>query len=103
MSIGLGPIIVIILRLIAPFYIFKKPLLGGLICMTLDALDVIIVAIIGGTMDGYYHNLDKVLDTYYLYFEFLVSFDWENKLAKKTSIFLFAYRVTGVILYEITK
>jgi hypothetical protein len=99
----MGVIVVIILRLIAPGIILKWPLFGGLFCMILDALDVVILDLIGTGGFSNYHSTDKYLDMVYLTTEFYVSLGWKNKLAKKTSIFLFGYRTIGVILFEITQ
>jgi len=54
----------------------------------LDAVDVNIVRIMGGTFPNY-QQLDKYLDTYYLFFEFVVSLGWDHRLAKQTSVLLF--------------
>ena len=69
--------------------------------MLLDAVDANIVHITGGTFPNY-QQVDKYLDTYYLFFEFVVSLRWDHKLAKQTSVILFFHRVVGVILFEIT-
>lgn|SRR3989344_2447471 len=100
--------LVILLRLIVPFAIFRYPLAGGIIAMLLDGADVILVElfapIIGG--QGYfgsnYHSLDKWMDVYYLTFLFLVSLRWKDMLARRTSIALFVFRMFGVALFELT-
>jgi len=97
----MSPIFVILLRLIIPLLIFRRPLLGGVASVLLDAVDANIVRIMGGTFPNY-QQLDKYLDTYYLFFEFVVSLGWDHKLAKQTSVILFLYRVVGVVLFEIT-
>ena len=97
----MSPIFVILLRLIIPLLIFRRPLLGGVASVLLDAVDANIVRIMGGTFPNY-QPLDKCLDTYYLFFELVVSLGWDHKLAKQTSVILFLYRVAGVVLFEIT-
>jgi hypothetical protein len=98
-----GQMVVIGLRLVIPLLILKKPLAGGIIAMLLDALDVVIVELFGpGGMGEYYHSLDKVLDLYYLGLEAWVARSWTERLPRTTAIGLFAYRVAGVILFEIT-
>jgi len=101
MSQSMSLIFVILLRLIIPLLIFRRPLLGGVASVLLDAVDVNIVRIMGGTFPNY-QQLDKYLDTYYLFFEFVVSLGWDHRLAKQTSVLLFLYRVVGVVLFEVT-
>ena len=97
----MSPIIVILLRLIIPLLIFRRPLLGGVASVLLDAVDANIVRLMGGTFPNY-QPLDKCLDTYYLFFEFVVSLGWDHRFAKQTSVILFLHRVVGVVLFEVT-
>lgn len=98
-----GQLIVIGLRIVVPLLILKKPLLGGVLAMVLDALDVVIVEWFGpGGMGEHYHSLDKILDLYYLGLEAWVALSWEERLPRLTAIALFLWRVVGVILFEIT-
>jgi hypothetical protein len=85
-----------------PLSILRWPLAGGLASMLADALDVVLIEVIG--LDGFSHYaaLDKGLDMYYLSFEAFVSLRWEP-LAKWTSVVLFAYRAVGVLVYEATQ
>lgn len=106
----MGPIIVLILRILVPFGIFKHPLAFGVICLILDGLDVVLIDALGtgafplvdNFYDENYHFIDKILDTYYLTFEMIISLRWKEKLARNTSIILYAWRLVGVILFEIT-
>lgn len=101
-------LIVVVLRLLVPLAIFRWPLAGGLIAMLLDGADVILAdalwLVFGGPqgMGSHYHSLDKWLDIYYLSFEAAVSWRWTEALAQRTSIALFAYRLIGVGLFELT-
>ena len=99
----MGIIFVIALRLLLPITIFRWPLLGGILCLIADALDIVILDIIdtGGFSD--YHSTDKYMDVVYLSVEAFVSLRWKNQLAKKVNIYLFVYRWIGFILFEITK
>ncbi len=100
-GVGLGPLIVLVLRLVIPLTIFKKPFWGIIFSLIIDALDVIIVYFIGlGTVPNY-HNIDKILDTYYLTIALIVSLKWQ-KSSKYTAIILFVYRIIGVIGFELT-
>ena len=97
----MGQLAVILLRLIVPLTIPRWPLAGGLLSMLLDALDVVLIEMFGGSFDNY-AALDKGLDTYYLALEVFVSLRWEP-LARWTSVALFAYRAVGVLAFEITQ
>jgi hypothetical protein len=97
-----GQIVVISLRLVVPLLILKKPLAGGIAAMLLDALDVVIVEWFGpGGMGAHYHSIDKVLDLYYLSLEAYVSWGWTERIPRLISLWLFGYRVVGVVLFEI--
>ncbi len=97
-----GELIVIALRLLIPLLILRNPLVGGLAAMAIDALDVVIIELIGlGGFGDHYAQLDKLLDTYYLTIELYVAWSWEI-WAKAPAVFLYVYRVIGVILFEIT-
>jgi hypothetical protein len=101
-------LIIVALRLVVPLYILRRPLLGGIVAMLLDAADVILVEPISrllGEPSGFgemYHMLDKLLDLYYLSLEAWVSLRWTNTLARRTSLLLYAYRLAGMVLYELT-
>ncbi|MBT6691037.1 hypothetical protein HOB10_01735 [Candidatus Parcubacteria bacterium] len=99
-----GPIIVLIIRLLVPLSIFKYPFWGTIASLLADALDVVMVSIIGvGTIpEGWYSPADKALDTYYLIFSFIVSLRWTDQLPRKINIGLFIYRIVGVVLMEAT-
>lgn len=98
-----GQIFVISLRLIAPLLILKKPLVGSILAMMLDALDVVIVEIFGpGGMGEHYHNIDKLLDTYYLSLQAIVAWGWQQQLPRITALVLFGYRLIGVVVFEFT-
>ncbi len=72
--------------------------------MLLDGVDVIIVEqISSGGMGSRYQSLDKYLDLYYLSLEAFVSRRWSDHLARQTSLALFAYRLVGVLLFEVTQ
>jgi hypothetical protein len=71
--------------------------------MVLDGLDVVLIDAIGlGGFGGHYHATDKVLDQYYLTIELIVALRWDNPWAKWPAAALFAFRLVGVILFEIT-
>jgi len=99
-----GQLVVIALRVVVPLLILRRPLLGGILAMAIDALDVVIVELFGsGGMGPHYHSLDKVLDLYYLALEAWVSLSWSARVPRLISIGTFTWRVVGVALFEITK
>lgn len=70
-----------------------------------DGADVVIMDATGAR--GFfwgptYHPIDKGLDTYYLAFAAFVSLRWPEMLAKKTAVFLFIWRLIGIVIFEIT-
>lgn len=97
-----GQAIVIAIRLLVPLSIFRWPLVGAIASMLIDALDVVIIELIGLGGFSHYVLLDKGLDMYYLSFEAFVSLRWEP-LAKWTSLTLFAYRAIGFVAFEMTQ
>jgi hypothetical protein len=99
----IGFLVIIAIRLIVPLSIFRYPLAGGIASMVVDALDVVIIELIGlGGFEGHYHTTDKLLDTYYLAIEWVVAFRWESPWARWPALVLFPYRIIGVVLFEVT-
>ena len=90
----------------APVSILRYPLAGLIACMVLDTFDVTMAAIWGGDIglggESGYHQVDKLLDIYYLSFAFAVSSKWQDRLARHTSVVLFWHRLAGVVLFEAT-
>ena len=99
-----GAAIVIALRILVPLLILRKNLTGGIIAMLLDGFDVIIIDVIKlGGFSGHYHQIDKVLDTYYLALEAYVAWGWQNQFERLPSLILFGFRIIGVVLFELTQ
>ncbi len=98
-----GELIVIGMRIALPLLILRAPLVGGIAAMLLDALDVVLIELIGlGGFGSHYSELDKGLDTYYLALELVVALRWASPWARWPAIALFADRVLGVVLFETT-
>jgi hypothetical protein len=101
-------IIVIALRLIVPLTILRWPLAGGLLAMVVDALDVVLVDALAGALGQppefgpFYAQIDKWLDLYYLGLELMVVRRWPEMLPRRAATGLFAWRLIGVIAFEIT-
>jgi hypothetical protein len=101
-------IIIVALRIIVPLGIFRWPLALGIVSILLDGADVILANVLApllgdaGNMGPHYHQLDKVLDMYFLAFMAATSLRWNSHLARNTSLGLFAWRAIGFVLFEIT-
>ena len=94
-------LLIVVLRVLLPLTILRWPLAGGIVALLADALDIVLASLVdlGGLWQ--YHNLDKFLDTYYLGLEAIVAQRW-TALPRWTATLLFAYRLTGVVLFEVT-
>jgi len=101
-------LIVIAIRLLVPLTILRWPLAGGLLSLVVDAVDVILVDAIAGALGlppefgPTYAQIDKWLDLYYLALEVVVARRWTEVVPRRTAYALFAWRVVGVILFEVT-
>lgn len=98
----MGPIVAILIRLAVPVAIIRWPFGGMVAAIVADAMDVVIIGLIGAGDFSNYTSADKLLDTYMLAFAAAVSLQWENRLARFTSLALFCYRVAGVVVLEVT-
>jgi hypothetical protein len=97
-----GALCIIALRLVVPLLILRWWLVGGLLAMFVDAVDVIIIELIGlGGFGAHYAELDKGLDTYYLSLELFVAFGWQNQWVRIPAVALFVYRTVGVVIFEV--
>lgn len=97
-----APIIVVLIRMLAPLTILRWPLGGAILAILGDISDVMIMEKFGWGYfgDGNYHNFDKFFDTYYLFFEFLAAHRWTNNLARRTAKTLFLWRFIGFTIFE---
>ncbi len=104
----MAPLIVIAIRVLLPLTILRWPLAGGFLALVIDALDVAVVDAVAGLLGEppefgpLYAQLDKWLDIYYLGLEVVVARRWSNLVTRRTAYALFAWRLVGVILFEIT-
>ncbi len=94
-------ILLVLLRLVIPIAVFKWPLPGAIASMMADAIDY---PIFGHTIGvpSYYALYDKVLDTYYLSFEFIVSLRWVS-FSRSISIVLYVCRLAGLFLFALLR
>jgi len=94
----------ILIRLLVPLSIFIFPFWGSIASVVSDSVDVFIWnALKAPNLPVYYNFIDKALDNYFYLIQGYIVLKWQNKIAKKTALFLLIYRTFGFILYEITK
>jgi hypothetical protein len=98
MEIGL--IAIFAIRLLVPLLMLRWPLFGAIASLVVDAADTNIVKLFGVEIPNYAAT-DKLLDTYYLTIQVVLSLKWANKLARNTSIFLYIWRLIGVVSFEL--
>jgi hypothetical protein len=95
-------IVITVIRLLVPILVWWFPLAGSLAGMVADNLDVVILDSMGVSNYDLYNPIDKALDIYLYFIEFLVLARWQNQRAKTVGRWLFGYRLIGVVLYEVT-
>jgi hypothetical protein len=92
-------LIIVAIRLLVPVTIVRWPLVGGVLSLIADALDIVLATLLdlGGIWN--YHALDKYLDMYYLTIEVAVAQRW-GALPRWTATALYGYRLVGVVAFE---
>lgn len=96
----MGVAVTLVVRLLVPLLIFKRPLLGGVLSIVADFADLVFFNI-WGWPEWDYQSFDKVLDVYYLTIEVIVAQRFE-RLPRVVASALFAYRLVGVAIFEVT-
>jgi hypothetical protein len=92
------------MRALAPLLIFRWNFAGGLLAILADGSDAILQDALGAEpLRGWYHEFDKVFDTYYLAIEAIVAWRWPDPIARSLAVSLFALRAVGVIVFEFTE
>jgi hypothetical protein len=81
--------------------VLRWPLAGGLLAILVDLSDLLLrdVLELGGVPD--YQSLDKWLDQVYMACFLVVALRWEG-VERRVAIALFAYRLVGFVLFELT-
>ena len=94
-------LIVIGVRLLIPLSILRWPFAGAVASILADTYDWHVFGRFGFGVfgDGNYQLLDKLLDTWYLFFAFLATRRWTDALARTTAGLLFSWRVFGVAAF----
>lgn len=94
-------IVVGLIRVVVPLLIVWFPLVGSLLGIMADNLDVVLLDAQGVTDFSLYNVVDKGLDTYMYAIQAVTMYWWVNKKARTIGWVLFAYRLVGVIIYEL--
>ena len=91
-------------RFFLPLLIFRFPLPAIIACLVLDAADQTIFQNNTNLDLTGYQSYDKALDVFYLAIAYLSTLrNWAAPFAAKTAMFLWYYRLVGVVLFEITQ
>jgi len=97
-------VLVIGARLLLPFTIPYWPLPGAVACMILDSIDQSIFQQFPDIPLEGYQSYDKSLDIYYLAIMYMATMrNWVNPMAFKMSVFLYYYRLVGVVAFELSQ
>lgn len=94
-------IIVSIVRILGALPVLKFAFFGSIFAVLIDLSDLFIIGNLklGGVNN--YQDLDKILDLAYMITFLIISLRWSG-IEKKVSVFLFVFRIIGMILFEIT-
>lgn len=85
------------MRLGVPLLILRWPLLGGLLSIGADYIDLQLLQALDPSQVVNYQPLDKTLDLYYMSLEALVALRWKNEKVKIATLALFFYRLLGTV------
>lgn len=92
----------ILVRLLVPLTIPRWPIVGSVLAVLADMLDIVAWQGMGANQIPEYYNLvDKLLDNYMYLIQGYVAWSWTNRRVRNTALGLLAYRTVGTILYEI--
>lgn len=94
-------LVIAVVRIAASLPVLRWPLAGGLLAVLVDLSDLLLrdVLDLGGVGD--YQSLDKWLDQVYLGAFLVVALRWGDP-ARSIAVALFAYRLVGFALFELT-
>ena len=93
-------LIISIVRIFGALLVLRWAFVGSLLAVAIDLSDLFMMNLLdlGGVRN--YQSLDKWLDLTYMATFLWVALKWEPKL-RNISIFLFCFRIVGVIIFEI--
>ena len=92
--------VVLLVRFLLPFVIFRYPLPGVIACLIVDAADQTIFQWFGYD-PPFYQSYDKAMDVFYLAIAYVsVMRNWASAAAAGVARVLFYWRQVGVALFE---
>jgi hypothetical protein len=91
-------ILILFIRTIGSLPVLVFPFLGSIFAILIDLSDLFMMDFLqlGGVSD--YQKLDKFADVFYMTLFLIVSFRW-NSYEKFISIYLFLFRIIGLVLF----
>jgi hypothetical protein len=94
-------LIIAAIRVAGSLPVLRWALVGGILAILVDAADLVLrdALDLGGVGD--YQSLDKWLDQVYMATFLVVALRWDG-LARSIAVALFAYRLVGFVLFELT-
>ena len=94
-------LIIAAVRIAASLPVLRWPLAGGILAILVDASDLVLrdALDLGGVGD--YQSFDKWLDQVYMVTFLVVALRWAGP-ARTIAVALFAYRLVGFVLFELT-
>lgn len=95
-------LVVALYRIVGALPVLRWAFAGGLIALLVDLGDLFVIAglDLGGVRN--YQAVDKWLDQLYLALFLVVALRWHDPLARRIAIALYAYRLVGFALFEVT-
>jgi hypothetical protein len=94
-------IIISIVRIIGALLVLRWAFFGSIFAVLIDFSDLFLMNLLNLGGVGDYQALDKVLDLAYMTTFLYVSLRW-NYPSSRISLFLFLYRIIGLIVFEWT-
>jgi hypothetical protein len=94
-------LVIAVVRVVGSLPVLRWPLAGGILAIVVDLSDLLLrdALDLGGVPD--YQSLDKWLDQVYLALFLVVALRWRG-LARQVAIGLYAFRLVGFVLFELT-
>jgi hypothetical protein len=99
-----------VIRLLVPLVMLKRPLLGMVASILMDAVDFDSIILLGRATEqnfsmnyAFYQQQDKLLDSFMCAVATYTSLSWKEALARRTSVILFFFRQVGVIIFMFTQ
>lgn len=87
-------------RLLTALPVLRWPLAGGLLAVAADFGDLLLLNYVVGWIPEY-QAYDKLFDLFYMVTFLIVALRWQG-LARNVAVALFAGRIAGVALFELT-